>query len=98
MFAVRMLSQRVSAPLVSLARLIEEWEEVAGSMSQAGEVLNRPLGMEAASGGRRRKVAGRGSFGDGPFPSAAPKPPALDRLGFSIPAGTMLGLVGRSGS
>ncbi|MBV8763303.1 MAG: peptidase domain-containing ABC transporter, partial [Hyphomicrobiales bacterium] len=30
MFAFMMLSQRVSQPLVGLARLIEEWEEVGG--------------------------------------------------------------------
>ena len=58
MFAFMMLSQRVSAPLVGLARLIEEWEEVAGSMGQAGEVLNRPLEVDAASGGLRPKFAG----------------------------------------
>src|ERR1700748_3449786 len=44
MFAFMMLSQRVSAPLVGLARLIEEWEEVAGSIGQAGRVFKRPPG------------------------------------------------------
>ncbi len=98
MFAFMMLSQRVSQPLVGLARLIEEWEEVAGSMAQAGEVLNRPLEMDAASGGLRPKFAGAVVFDDVTFTYAGTKLPALDRLSFSIPAGTMLGLVGRSGS
>ncbi len=98
MFAFMMLSQRVSAPLVGLARLIEEWEEVGGSMGQAGEVLNRPLEVDAASGGLRPKFAGAVTFEDVTFTYAGTKLPALDRLGFSIPAGTMLGLVGRSGS
>jgi subfamily B ATP-binding cassette protein HlyB/CyaB len=93
-----MLSQRVSAPLVGLARLIEEWEEVAGSMGQAGEVLNRPLEVDAASGGLRPKFAGAVTFEDVTFTYAGTKLPALDRLSFSVPAGTMLGLVGRSGS
>jgi subfamily B ATP-binding cassette protein HlyB/CyaB len=98
MFAFMMLSQRVSAPLVGLARLIEEWEEVAGSMGQAGEVLNRPLEVDAASGGLRPKFAGAVTFEDVTFTYAGTKLPALDRLSFSVPAGTMLGLVGRSGS
>ncbi len=98
MFAFMMLSQRVSAPLVGMARLIEEWEEVAGSMGQAGEVLNRPLEVDAASGGLRPKFAGAVSFEDVTFTYAGTKLPALDRLSFSVPAGTMLGLVGRSGS
>jgi subfamily B ATP-binding cassette protein HlyB/CyaB len=98
MFAFMMLSQRVSAPLVGLARLIEEWEEVAGSMAQAGEVLNRPLEVDAASGGLRPKFAGAVSFEDVTFTYSGTKLPALDRIAFAIPAGTMLGLVGRSGS
>ncbi|WP_408904009.1 peptidase domain-containing ABC transporter [Rhodopila sp.] len=97
LFAFMMLSQRVSAPLVGLARLIEEWEEVGGAMSQAGEVLNRPL-EDAASTGVRPKFAGAVSFQDVTFTYAGTKLPALDRISFEIPAGTMLGLVGRSGS
>src|SRR6202012_5679378 len=57
LFAFMMLSQRVSTSLVGLARLIEEWEEVAGSMGQAGEVLNRPL-EDAAATGVRPKFTG----------------------------------------
>jgi subfamily B ATP-binding cassette protein HlyB/CyaB len=98
MFAFMMLSQRVSAPLVGLARLIEEWEEVGGAMAQAGEVLNRPLEVDAASGGLRPKFSGAITFEDVTFTYAGTKLPAIDRLSFSVPAGTMLGLVGRSGS
>jgi subfamily B ATP-binding cassette protein HlyB/CyaB len=97
-FAFMMLSQRVSQPLVGLARLIEEWEEVGGSMAQAGEVLNRPLEVDNASGGLRPKFAGAVSYEDVTFTYAGTKVPALDRISFSVPAGTTLGLVGRSGS
>jgi ATP-binding cassette subfamily B protein len=97
LFAFMMLAQRVSTPLVGLARLIEDWEEVAASMGQAGEVLNRPL-EDAANGGLRPKFAGAVIFDDVTFTYAGTKVPALDRIGFSIPPGTMLGLVGRSGS
>jgi ATP-binding cassette subfamily B protein len=98
LFAFMMLSQRVSQPLVGLARLIEEWEEVGGAMAQAADVLNRPLEVDAASGGLRPKFAGAISYEDVTFTYAGTKIPALDKVSFSIPAGTMLGLVGRSGS
>jgi ATP-binding cassette subfamily B protein len=98
MFAFMMLSQRVSQPLVGLARLIEEWEEIGASMGQAGEVLNRPLEVDAASGGLRPKFAGAVSYEDVTFTYAGTKLPALDRVTFSVPPGTTLGLVGRSGS
>jgi len=98
LFAFMMLSQRVSQPLVGLARLIEEWEEVGGAMSQAADVLNRPLEVDAASGGLRPKFAGAIAFEDVTFTYAGTKTPALEKINFSVPAGTMLGLVGRSGS
>ena len=97
LFAFMMLAQRVSTPLVGLARLIEDWEEVAASMGQAGAVLNRPL-EDSANGGLRPKFAGAVTFEDVTFTYAGTKLPALDRIAFSVPPGTMLGLVGRSGS
>ena len=66
-------------------------------MGQAGEALNRPL-EDAANGGLRPKFAGGVLFDDVTFTYAGTKLPALDRISFSIPPGTMLGLVGRSGS
>jgi len=98
LFAFMMLSQRVAQPLVGLARLIEDYEEVAASIGEAASVLNRPLEADAASGGMRPKFAGAIMFEDVTFTYAGTKTPALDRLTFSIPAGTMLGIVGRSGS
>jgi ATP-binding cassette, subfamily B, bacterial HlyB/CyaB len=98
MMAFMMLSQRVSAPLVGLARLVEDWEEIGAAMGQAGEVLNRPLELDAASGGIRPKFAGAVTFEDVTFTYPGTKIPALDRVSFSVPPGSTLGLVGRSGS
>ncbi|MGH7153414.1 MAG: peptidase domain-containing ABC transporter, partial [Acetobacteraceae bacterium] len=98
LFAFMMLSQRVAQPLVGLARLIEDFEEVGGAISEAAAVLNRPLEADAASGGLRPKFAGAITFDDLTFTYASTKTPALDRVSFAIPAGTMLGIVGRSGS
>lgn len=98
LFAFMMLAQRVGQPLVGLARLLEDWEEVSGAMGQAASVLNRPLEVDAASGGLRPKFAGAIEFQDVTFTYAGTKIPALDRVTFSVPAGTMLGLVGPSGS
>jgi len=46
----------------------------------------------------RPKFAGAVTFGDVTFTYAGTKIPALDRVSFQVPAGTMLGVVGRSGS
>ena len=43
LFAFMMLSGRVAQPLVGLARLVEDYEEVGAAIGEAGSVLNRPL-------------------------------------------------------
>jgi ATP-binding cassette subfamily B protein len=98
LFAFMMLSGRVAAPLVGLARLVQEYEEVNGAIGEAGAVLNRPLEIDAASGGLRPKFAGAISFQDVTFTYGGTKVPALAGISFAVPAGTMLGIVGKSGS
>jgi ATP-binding cassette, subfamily B, bacterial HlyB/CyaB len=98
LFAFMMLSMRVAQPLAQLARMTDEYQDVAQAIAQAASVLNRPLEADAASGGMRPKFAGAIAFDDLSFTYSGTKTPALDRVSFSIPAGTMLGIVGRSGS
>jgi subfamily B ATP-binding cassette protein HlyB/CyaB len=98
LFAFLMLSGRVAQPLVGLARLVEDHEEVAAAIGEAGSVLNRPLETAAGAVGLRPKFIGELSFDDVSFTYAGTKVPALDRVSFTVPAGTMLGIVGRSGS
>ena len=98
LFAFMMLSMRVAQPLVQLAKMTDEYQDVAQAIAQAASVLNRPLEVDAASGGMRPKFAGAITVDDLSFTYAGTKTPALDRVSFSIPAGTMLGVVGRSGS
>ena len=53
-----MLSARVAQPLVGLARLVEDYEEVGAAIGEAGSVLNRPLEADAAPAGLRPRIAG----------------------------------------
>ena len=98
LFAFMMLSQRVGQPLVGLAHLVQEYEEVNAAISQGASVLNRPLETDGRSVGLRPKLVGAISFENVTFTYVGSKTPALDRVSFSIPRGTMLGIVGRSGS
>jgi len=98
LFAFMMLSQRVAQPLVGMARMIEDFEEVGGAVAEAAVVLNRPLEADAASGGLRPKFLGAITFDDVTFTYPNTRTPALEKVSFAIPPGTMLGIVGRSGS
>ncbi len=95
--AFMMLGGRVTQPLVGLARLIEDFTEVRAAVGEVGAVLNnRPEQQSGA--GLRPQFQGAVSFEDLTFTYPTGKTPALDRVSFAIPAGTMLGVVGRSGS
>lgn len=96
LFAFMMLSARVAQPLVGLAKLVEDYEEVGAAIGEVGSVLNRPL--EVDSGGVRPVFAGAISFQDVTFKYSGNRAPALDQVSFSTSAGMMLGIVGRSGS
>lgn len=98
LFAYMMIAQRVAQPLVGLARLIEDYEEVGAAIGETASVLNRPLESSSSSAGLRPKLAGEIKFSDLTFSYIGTKTPALDRVSFEIPAGTMFGIVGRSGS
>jgi ATP-binding cassette, subfamily B, bacterial HlyB/CyaB len=98
LFAFMMLSGRVAQPLVGLAKLVQDFEEVGAAIGEVGSVINRPLELDAASGGVRPALAGAIAFQDVTFKYIGTAVPALDRVSFSVPEGSMLGVVGRSGS
>src|ERR1700736_3240765 len=83
LFAFMMLSQRVAQPLIGLARLVEDYEEVGAAIGEAGSVLNRPLELDAPSGGVRPKFIGGITFQDVTFTYLGTKIPALDRVSFT---------------
>lgn len=96
--AFMMLGGRVASPLVGLAKLMTVMTEVQTSLGQAGEILNNPTETKALTTGLRPRIIGALSFENVNFTYPGGSNRALKDLTFSIPAGTMLGLVGRSGS
>ena len=98
LIAFMILSGRVAAPLAGFARLMEDFQEVRTAIGQVAKVLNNPPEVRSVTDGMRPRFEGRIAFEDLTFTYPMGSRPALNRVNFDIPPGTMLGLVGRSGS
>ncbi len=93
-----LLGGRVAGPLVSFARLVQDAQEARAAFAIVGEVLNRPTERRAMNTGLRPAFHGAIEFEDVTFTYEGAKTPALNKVSFAVPEGTMLGIVGRSGS
>ncbi len=98
LMAFTMLSMRVASPLVGFAKLMQDFEDVRATMGEAQAVLNNPPEIRGIDRGLRPVFAGAIEFDGVSFTYNGSQRPALDDVNFSVPPGTMLGLVGRSGS
>ncbi len=98
LIAFMLLSSRVSAPLVGFARLLEDFQEVRTAIGQIAKVLNNLPEVRSVTDGMRPKFEGQIEFDNVTFTYPLGQSPALNKVSFLIPPGTMLGLVGRSGS
>jgi ATP-binding cassette subfamily B protein len=91
------LSMRVAAPMIKLAEMQRELAEVRGSIAQVAQVVNAPP-EDIRANGLRLPIKGEVSFKDVRFRYSPGANYALDEVSFTVPAGTMLGIMGRSGS
>ncbi|WP_342618988.1 peptidase domain-containing ABC transporter [Rhodoferax sp. GW822-FHT02A01] len=94
----QMITGRVTGPLISIVGLVNDYQETMLSIKMMGEVMNRPSEGRATSGGLRPELAGEVAFDNVTFRYPGSSINALDRASFTIPAGKVVGIVGRSGS
>jgi ATP-binding cassette subfamily B protein len=94
----QMITGRVVAPLIAIVGLVNDYQETALSVRMLGEVMNRPSEGRASAGGLRPNLVGEISFDEVTFRYPGASVAALDRASFTIPAGAIVGIVGRSGS
>ena len=96
--AFLMLAGRVTGPLVQIVGLISEWQEAALSIRLLRGVLDRPPERGTVIRPLRPQLTGQVSLSQVSFTFAGAERPTLDRIDISLPAGSMIGIVGRSGS
>ena len=95
--AFALLSGRLAQPLVRIAQLQQELAEVRGAIGEVASVMNVPP-EPARVNGLRLPIKGEIRFSDVRFRYSPLAPYALDEVSFSVPQGTVLGVMGRSGS
>jgi ATP-binding cassette subfamily B protein len=98
LIAFQMISGRVISPLVQIVGLVNSYQETVLSVRMLGEVMNRPPEGRPGAGGLRPQLSGEIRFEDVTFRYPGASVAALDRARLRIPAGAVVGIVGRSGS
>jgi ATP-binding cassette subfamily B protein len=97
LMAFAMLSMRLTQPLIKIAQLQQDLAEVRGAVGEVASIMNVPP-EESRENGLRQTIKGEVVFKDVRFRYSAAAPYALDEVSFTVPAGTSLGVMGRSGS
>ena len=95
--AFNMLSSRVISPVLQLIGLLNNYQEVLMSVEMLGNVMNQPT-ESATQRGLTPALSGEIEVDRVTFRYPNTERPALRDFSARIPAGSMLGIVGRSGS
>lgn len=98
LIAFNMLSGRVSQPLVQISHLLQQFQEMSLSVNMLGTIMNHPSERRGQGQGVRAPLEGAISFDNVRFTYDGAAMPALDGVSFEIPAGSVFGIVGKSGS
>ena len=97
LFAFMLLSQRVAAPLMQLSMMLTQLDETRLAVSKISKLVNQPA-ETGRTGGIRTPIVGRVEFSAVRFRYPSTNAPALDGVSFTIPEGSVFGIMGRSGS
>ncbi|MGJ4927608.1 peptidase domain-containing ABC transporter [Bradyrhizobium sp. HKCCYLS2038] len=98
LFAFLLLAQRVSAPLMQMAQLINQYDEARSAVGIVGNLVNQPAEEGRSGHGVRAPLKGHIEFSGVTFKYKGAVSPALNDLSFEIPVGGTLGVMGKSGS
>lgn len=96
--AFNMFAQRVSGPVIRMAQLWQDFQQVRIAIARLGDVLNQPVEPGAGSRTALPAIKGQIAFDGVRFRYGLEGPWTLDDIDLRIPSGTSLGIVGSSGS
>jgi subfamily B ATP-binding cassette protein HlyB/CyaB len=96
--AFNMFAQRVSGPVIRMAQLWQDFQQVRLSIERLGDVLNAPVEPGMGSRVALPSLKGAIKFDGVKFRYALDGPWTLDDISIDIPPGGTLGIAGSSGS
>jgi ATP-binding cassette, subfamily B, bacterial HlyB/CyaB len=99
LIAFNMLAGRVTAPVLRIVQLWQDFQQAGVSVERLSDVLNAPVERSHRPGQTSLpRLAGHVVFDTVTFRYRPERPEVLRRISFSVPAGAVIGIVGRSGS
>jgi len=97
LIAFNMLAGQVTSPIIRLAQLWQDFQQVGISVERLGDILNTRTEVPG-SRVALPDIKGRVTFERVTFRYRPDAPEVLDRIDLDIGAGEVIGIVGRSGS
>jgi ATP-binding cassette subfamily B protein len=98
LFAFLLLSQRVSSPLLQMAKLVNQYDEARLAVAVVAQLVNQPPEDGRTGHGVRTPLEGHVRFSNVTFKYLGASEPALRDVTFEAKNGTTLGIMGKSGS
>jgi subfamily B ATP-binding cassette protein HlyB/CyaB len=98
LIAFNMIMGQVTAPILRLSQLWQDFQQTQISVERLGDILNAPPEMQRQSQIQLPAVRGTIKFSDVTFRYVAGGAETLSGISLEIPAGQVLGIVGPSGS
>jgi subfamily B ATP-binding cassette protein HlyB/CyaB len=96
--AFNMFAQRVSGPVIRMAQLWQDFQQVRIAIERLGDVLNQPVEPGAGSRVALPAIKGHVAFEGVRFRYGLEGPMTLDGIDLELAAGSTLGIAGSSGS
>jgi subfamily B ATP-binding cassette protein HlyB/CyaB len=98
LIAFQMYSNQLISPILRLVNLWNEFQQTLMAVDRLGDILNHPVEIQSAQAITLPRMEGSVRFENISFRYAPNTPNVLEQISFNVPAGSCIGLVGRSGS
>jgi subfamily B ATP-binding cassette protein HlyB/CyaB len=98
LIAFQMFAGQFTAPVMRLVNLWNEFQQTLIAVEKIGDILNSPTEQKTDKAITLPSIQGEVTFDGLGFSYGPDLPQAVDDVNLSFPAGTSVGLVGRSGS